>query len=93
MYALSSVVTQLPALLSRRLDPRTGTVLVFGAINAGHAPNAIPETGSVSGTIRTADIGVWRTVQPLLEELIAQIIAPTGCGFSIDYIKGYPCSQ
>ena len=90
VYALSSVVTQLPALLSRRLDPRTGTVLVFGAINAGHAPNAIPETGSVSGTIRTADIGVWRTVQPLLEELIAPIIAPTGCGFSIDYIKGVP---
>ena len=30
VYALGALVTQLPALLSRRVDPRTGTVLVFG---------------------------------------------------------------
>ncbi|MEJ5928338.1 amidohydrolase [Corynebacterium sp. H128] len=90
VYALSSVVTQLPALLSRRVDPRTGTVMVFGTINAGYAANAIPETGTVSGTIRTADIKVWRTIEPLMRELIAQILAPTGCNFDIRYIKGVP---
>ncbi|MDO4685687.1 MAG: amidohydrolase [Corynebacterium sp.] len=90
VFALSSVVTQLPALLSRRIDPRTGTVLVFGSIHAGNAANAIPQTGSVSGTLRTASVDVWMTIQPLLEELISQVLAPTGCSFDIDYMRGIP---
>ncbi|WP_018023416.1 amidohydrolase [Corynebacterium ulceribovis] len=90
VYGLGALVTQLPGLLSRRVDPRTGTVLVFGAINAGHAHNAIPMEGSVMGTIRTGDIKIWRKFQPLLEELIADVLRPTGLRFSIDYIKGVP---
>ena len=29
-----------------------------------------------SGTARTADITTWRSMQPLLEELVAQVLAP-----------------
>lgn len=90
VYALSKLVIDLPGLLSRRVDPRTGTVLVFGSINAGYAPNAIPESGSVTGTIRTADITVWRKMGELLRELIPQILAPTGCEVSIVHHKGVP---
>lgn len=90
VYGLGQLITQLPGLLSRRVDPRTGTVLVFGAVRAGSAANAIPRSGSVTGTIRTADIGVWRTIEPLLEELVAQVLAPTGCGHTIRYQRGVP---
>lgn len=90
VYALGAVITQLPALLSRRVDPRTGTVLVFGQVTAGQASNAIPETGRVSGTIRTADIATWRLLEPLLNELITAIVAPTGCTFELDYLRGVP---
>ncbi|AEQ06033.1 amidohydrolase [Corynebacterium pseudotuberculosis 258] len=90
VYALSKLVVDLPGLLSRRVDPRTGTVLVFGSINAGYAPNVIPESGSVTGTIRTADITVWRTMGELLRELIPQVLMPTGCEVSIVHHKGVP---
>ena len=40
-----SVVTELPAALSRRIDPRAGVSLVWGAVNAGNAANAIPDGG------------------------------------------------
>lgn len=90
VFGMSQLVTELPALLSRRVDPRTGTVLVFGSIHAGHAANAIPKEGTLMGTIRTADIRVWRTIQPLMEELIGQVLAPTGCTYSINYIRGVP---
>ncbi|WP_080796922.1 M20 family metallopeptidase [Corynebacterium pacaense] len=90
VYALSKVVVDLPGLLSRRVDPRTGTVLVFGTINAGYAPNAIPETGSVSGTLRTADIGTWRSMRPLVGELVEQILAPTGVHHELIYNPGVP---
>lgn len=90
VFGLSSLVTQLPALLSRRVDPRTGTVLVFGSLNAGYAPNAIPESGQLTGTIRTADVATWRSLQKLLEEMIAQVLAPTGCSHELIYQRGVP---
>ncbi|MGI0541435.1 amidohydrolase [Corynebacterium aquatimens] len=90
VYALSSLVTTMPGLLSRRLDPRTGTVLVFGQIEAGYAPNAIPKEGHVSGTIRTADMATWRTLEPLITQLVGNIIEPTGCEYEVTYLRGVP---
>lgn len=90
VYALGAVVTQLPALLTRRVDPRTGTVLVFGHVEAGDAANAIPKQGILDGTIRTADIGTWRELESILTDLIDLIIAPTGCTYHLDYVRGVP---
>lgn len=90
VYALGKVITELPALLSRRVDPRTGTVLVFGQVNSGYAPNAIPETGSLTGTMRTADIGIWRDMQSLFIELVDQILAPVGVEHELTYNRGVP---
>lgn len=90
VYALGKLLTDLPGLLSRRVDPRTGTVLVFGQVNSGYAPNAIPETGSVSGTMRTADIGIWRDMQQLFSELVEQVLAPLGVEHELVYHRGVP---
>lgn len=90
VYALGQLITNLPGMLSRKVDPRTGTVLVFGAVNAGDAANAIPMTGQLRGTVRTAEQSVWEQLEPLITNLVAQIIAPTGCDFTLDYIRGVP---
>lgn len=90
VYALGKVITELPALLSRRVDPRTGTVLVFGQVNSGYAPNAIPETGLLTGTMRTADITIWRQMQELFAELVEQILAPVGVEHELSYNRGVP---
>lgn len=90
VYALGKVITELPALLSRRVDPRTGTVLVFGQVNSGYAPNAIPETGMLTGTMRTADITIWRQMQELFAELVDQILAPVGVEYELSYNRGVP---
>ncbi len=90
VYAMGKLITDMPGLLSRRIDPRSGTVMVFGAANAGHAANAIPTDGTMLGTIRTADAGVWRTLQPLVEGLIEEILAPTGVTHTLEYTRGVP---
>ena len=72
------------------MDPRTGTVLVFGTINSGYAPNAIPQTGSISGTLRTADIGIWREISGIFQELVEQVLAPTGVKHELTYHRGVP---
>ncbi|MCU0266287.1 MAG: amidohydrolase, partial [Actinomycetia bacterium] len=45
VYALARAVTDVPAVLSRRVDPRAGLSLVWGRIQAGGAHNAIPQVG------------------------------------------------
>lgn len=90
VYALGKIITELPGLLSRRVDPRTGTVLVFGSVTGGYAPNAIPKVGTVAGTLRTADIRVWREAEPLIRTLVAEILAPTGCSHTLMYQRGVP---
>ena len=41
-YALAKVVTDVPAALSRRLDPRAGAALVWGSLHAGGAAERHP---------------------------------------------------
>src|SRR5215470_9275331 len=55
VYALGKIVTELPAGLSRRIDPRSGLSLVWGRVSAGSASNAIPDIGVVEGTVRCLD--------------------------------------
>lgn len=90
VHALGSVITGLPALLSRRVDPRSGTVLVWGAVHAGQAANAVPEEGVLRGTLRTADRQVWLELEPLVASSVDSLLAPTGVGFELDYRRGVP---
>nr|WP_063051588.1 M20 family metallopeptidase [Nocardia arthritidis] len=90
VYAIGSVITGLPGLLSRRIDPRTSTVMVWGAVSAGKAPNAIPQTGMLTGTIRTGDHGTWSLLEPMVREIVDGLLAPTGVRYQLNYRRGVP---
>jgi len=90
VHALGTVITGLPSLLSRRVDPRSGTVLVWGAVQAGQAPNAVPREGVLRGTVRTGDRETWAELEPLVRDLIGSLLAPIGVGFDLAYIRGVP---
>ena len=75
-YALAKVVTDVPAVLSRRVDPRAGLVMVWGSIHSGSAQNVIPSTGVVDGTLRMLDAQVWEDIGPLLEEVVQAVASP-----------------
>ena len=89
-YALAKVVTDVPAALSRRLDPRAGAALVWGTVSAGRAPNVIPSTGECTGTLRMLDAQAWLTVGPLLEEIVHGVVQPYGVQAKVERIKGVP---
>lgn len=89
-YALSALATQLPALLSRRLDPRAGASVVWGMIRAGSAQNVIPSSGALAGTVRMLDAVAWADAEVLVRELIDQILAPYGVTADVTYVRGVP---
>jgi len=90
VYALGRLITDLPGLLSRRVDPRAGLSLVWGAVDAGNAANAIPASGSARGTLRMLDHDAWDAAESLVQELVTQIVAPTGAHAQINYERGVP---
>ncbi|MEU4342546.1 M20 family metallopeptidase [Nocardia sp. NPDC023852] len=90
VYAIGTVITGLPGLLSRRIDPRTSTVMVWGAVSAGKAPNAIPQTGMLTGTVRTGDHATWSLLEPMVREIVDGLLAPTGVRYQLNYRRGVP---
>jgi amidohydrolase len=90
VYALGTVITQLPALLTRKLDPRAAAVMVWGAVQAGEAANAIPKEGVLRGTLRLMDRRSWDSAEGLVQDLIAQLLGPLGAHFELDYRRGVP---
>ena len=89
-YALGKVVTDVPAALSRRVDPRAGVALVWGSVHSGSAPNVIPSTGTVSGTLRMLDAQVWEDIGPLLEEIVQAVISPYAVSAKVEHLRGVP---
>ncbi|WP_109510155.1 amidohydrolase [Nocardioides speluncae] len=89
-FALGKLVTELPAILSRRLDPRAGASVVWGVVRAGAAHNVIPATGRVAGTVRMLDAVAWADAERLVSELVEQIIGPYGVKADITYTRGVP---
>jgi amidohydrolase len=89
-YALAKVVTDVPAVLSRRVDPRAGVALVWGSLHSGSAPNVIPSTGTVAGTLRMLDAKLWDEIGPLLEEVVHAVVSPYAVSVKVEHVRGVP---
>ncbi|MGZ8738612.1 MAG: amidohydrolase [Nocardioides sp.] len=89
-FALGKVVTELPAVLSRRLDPRAGVSVVWGMVRAGSAVNVIPATGRAGGTVRMLDAIAWADAEELIRDTIDQIVEPYGVVPTVTYVRGVP---
>lgn len=90
VYALGSIATQLPAALTRRMDPRSGVNLTWGSIHAGSAFNAIPSSGTLEGTLRCLDHDAWDTAEELLESVLADLVRPWGVEARVTHDRGVP---
>ena len=90
VYGLGTLITGLPGVLSRRIDPRNSTVMVWGAVNAGVAMNAIPQAGVLGGTIRTASRETWLGLEGIVRETVAALLSPLGIEHTLQYNRGVP---
>ncbi|HLS45375.1 MAG TPA: amidohydrolase [Ornithinicoccus sp.] len=90
IYALGKVITDVPAALSRRMDPRSGTALVWGAVRSGTVANVIPSRGECVGTLRMLDSETWATTGPLIEEIVHAVCSPYAVKAEVRHVQGVP---
>ncbi|WP_150236656.1 M20 family metallopeptidase [Nocardiopsis quinghaiensis] len=90
VYALGKVVTELPAALSRRIDPRAGFSLVWGRISAGSAPNVIPDDAVAEGTVRCLEDEAWHSAPDIVKGLVESVASAYGAEAEVTYRRGVP---
>ncbi len=86
----AEVITALQQIVSRRSNPVVPCVLSFGHIAGGTANNIIPDTVTLSGTLRTMDED-WRAeAHRLIEKVTTSVCESWGATAEITIPKGYP---
>ncbi|MEW2130438.1 amidohydrolase [Streptomyces sp. NPDC005435] len=88
--AAARVVTDVPAVISRRVDTRSGLALTWGRIESGHAPNVIPQHAELSGTVRCLDLDAWRDAPDIVHAAIDEVATLHGAKSEITYVRGVP---
>ncbi|WP_246353693.1 amidohydrolase [Streptomyces fulvorobeus] len=88
--AAAKVATEVPALLGRRVDARSGLALTWGRLETGHTCNVIPQHAELSGTVRCLDLAAWRAAPDLVHAAIGEVAEMYGAKTVIDYVRGVP---
>ena len=90
VHALGQVITQVPVVLGRRLDPRAGVNLTWGQVQAGASHNAIPASGTLRGTLRCLEVRAWEEASAVLRDAVAHVVAPLGVEAEVVIVRGVP---
>ncbi|GAA3111456.1 M20 metallopeptidase family protein [Streptosporangium carneum] len=90
VLALAQIIVAAQQLVSRDADPMTPTVVTFGTVNAGTAPNATPADAVARGTLRTMS-EAWREQLHERFRVIADGVARAhGCEAEVLIVRGEP---
>ncbi|WP_406224443.1 M20 family metallopeptidase [Streptomyces canus] len=88
--AAARVVTDVPAIVGRRVDTRAGLAVTWGRIESGHAPNVIPQHAELSGTVRCLDLDTWRQAPDIVVAAIDEVANLHRAKSEINYVRGVP---
>ncbi|CAL9437855.1 M20 family metallopeptidase [Streptomyces werraensis] len=88
--AAARVVTDVPALVGRRVDTRSGLAVTWGRVESGHAPNVIPQHAELSGTVRCLDLETWRQAPDIVVAAIDEVANLHRAKSEINYVRGVP---
>ena len=87
------LVTALQSHITRTVSVFKPAVLTVANISAGTTTNVIPETASMSGTLRCHDEGTRAKVHEGIVRVASGIAAAHGCEAHVEIKKGYPVTM
>jgi amidohydrolase len=75
IVAAGELIGALQTIVSRRLDPSRAAVVTIGTINAGSAPNVIPDRATLTGTLRATDPDTRRLLHEEVRRIAKSVAA------------------
>jgi hippurate hydrolase len=88
----AEIVLALQTIRSRRINTFDPLVLTVGSITSGTAPNIIPETAVLRGTVRTTSDDVRDRAHELIRQIPTGIAAAHGASAEVEISSGYPAT-
>lgn len=86
----SAIVMSLQSIVSREISPFDPVVITIGSIKSGEANNVIPHYAVMTGTVRTFNKEVQRTMQERIERIVQSIAASHRCVATLTYTEQVP---
>jgi hippurate hydrolase len=90
VVGMAAFIGDVQTIVSRRLDPALPGVVTVGMLNAGSAPNVIPEVAHCSGTIRATTPGTRALLCEELERLAHAVAAAHRLTAEVTLREGTP---
>ena len=90
IVAAAQAIVALQSVVARSIDPIQPAVVTVGSLHAGSAPNVIPESAAMRGTLRSFDEGVRETLRQRVREVLEGSAAAAGCRLEYTLAPGYP---
>lgn len=90
IHILCQIYSALQTLISLERPQREPVVLTVGQISAGSAPNAIPDDGFMTGTLRTFDNDIRMRMKRRIIEVSEGIARSLGGMASVNYTSEMP---
>jgi hippurate hydrolase len=90
VLAAAQVIVALQSVVSRTLSPLDAGVVTIAMIEAGTAPNVIPEEVSLKGTVRALDDRVRDKMFDRIREIVSHTAAAYGAVATLDLNENYP---
>lgn len=83
------VVNNLQHIVSRNIDPFENVVLSVTKFTSGTSHSIIPESATISGSVRTFDKEVREAIPKYMEKIINGVTSAHGATYELDYQWGY----
>ncbi len=90
VVAGSAIVLGLQSIVARNVDPQETAVITVGAFNAGVANNVIPQTATLSLSVRALNPQVRELLEKRITELAQSQAQSYGVRAQVNYQRGYP---
>ncbi|OJX65597.1 MAG: hypothetical protein BGO95_01695 [Micrococcales bacterium 73-13] len=88
--AAADLVTQLQVAVTRSFDVSRPVILTVGSVHAGDAPNVIPSTAVLRGTVRAFAEDSAALVPAMIERVALGVAAAHGVSARVGFVPGYP---
>jgi len=86
----AALVLALQTIVSRRVSPSTAVVVTVGTMNAGVAPNVIPDRARLTGTIRAVDVATRALASAEVERIAVHTATAHGLEARVRLADGTP---
>jgi amidohydrolase len=90
IVAAAAIITALQTVVSRRIDPAAPAVCTIGSVHAGIASNVIPDTATLTGTLRAMDAATRQRLAAEVVRIATAVATAYGVTAMVDVEHGTP---